>query len=178
MLEAMADTVADKGFARATVADVIRRAGVSRETFYEQFTDKDDCFLAAFDGAADLLAGAIGRSIESVGSAADVFERLDAAFAVYLDVLADEPAIARTFLVDVYGAGPQALARRVEVMKRFVDLVAGIVGARDAEERFACEALVASISSLVTMRVAVGDHASLPGLREPLMAIARRVLDA
>lgn len=178
MLEAIADTVAEKGFARTTVADVIRRAGVSRETFYEQFADKDECFLAAFDGVTDLVAGGIVGSIEATGQAADVFARLDAAFAVYLEVLAEEPALARTFLIDVYGAGPQALARRVDVMKRFVDLVAGIVGARDAQQRFACEALVASVSSLVTMRVAAGDHASLPELREPLMTIALQVLAA
>jgi hypothetical protein len=116
--------------------------------------------------------------MESAGAVADAFDRLDAAFAVYLEVLAAEPALARTFLIDVYGAGPQALARRVQVMERFVDLVAGMVGASDARERFECEALVASVSSLVTMRVAAGDHASLPELREPLMAIARRVLTA
>jgi len=178
MLEAMADTVAEKGFTRTTVADVIRRAGVSRETFYEQFADKDECFIAAFDGVADLVADAIGRAIESAGCEAAAFDRLDAAFAVYLEVLAAKPALARTFLIDVYGAGPQAVARRVEIMARFVDLVADIIGARDAVERFECEALVASVSSLVTMRVAAGEHASLPELREPLMAIARRVMTA
>src|ERR1700721_2340996 len=47
MLQAIAEAVADKGYARVTVADVISRAGVSRETFYEQFEDKEAAFPRA-----------------------------------------------------------------------------------------------------------------------------------
>jgi AcrR family transcriptional regulator len=161
------------------VADVLRGAGVSRETFYEQFRDKEACFLAAFDAASDLLAAGLAYAVGEAGDPDDPdarFDRLEAALGTYLDLLAQQRALARTFLIDVYGAGPAALARRVEVMDRFVDLVAGIVGA-EGEDRFACEAIVASISSMVTMRVASGDHASLPELREPIMGLARRLLD-
>src|SRR5579875_630056 len=56
MLAGVAEAVAEKGYNRVSVADVISRAGVSRETFYEQFTDKEDCFLRALDaGVAGLL---------------------------------------------------------------------------------------------------------------------------
>ena len=64
MLVAMTEAVAERGFAKVTVADVIRRAGVSRETFYQHFSDKDDAFLAALDGAAQLLAG---RLVDVIG---------------------------------------------------------------------------------------------------------------
>ena len=47
LLEAMAGVVADKGYARVAVADVIDHAGVSRKTFYEHFANKEACFLAA-----------------------------------------------------------------------------------------------------------------------------------
>src|SRR5690242_3020391 len=49
VLEAMVKAVAEKGYAATTIADVVARAGVSRRTFYEQFRDKEACFLAAFD---------------------------------------------------------------------------------------------------------------------------------
>jgi AcrR family transcriptional regulator len=49
MLDAMARAVATKGYARVSVADVVQLAGVSRRTFYEQFRDKEDCFLVAYD---------------------------------------------------------------------------------------------------------------------------------
>jgi AcrR family transcriptional regulator len=42
----MVGAVAAKGYAATTVADVLVRARVSRSAFYEQFRDKEDCFLA------------------------------------------------------------------------------------------------------------------------------------
>ena len=53
MLAAMVAAVAEKGYVAVAVADVVSRARVSRATFYEQFTDKSDCFLAAFRACAD-----------------------------------------------------------------------------------------------------------------------------
>src|ERR671932_1794815 len=59
MIDAVAATVARKGYVATTVGDVVARAGVSRKTFYEHFQDKEDCFLAAFDTGVDLVLGAI-----------------------------------------------------------------------------------------------------------------------
>src|SRR3954470_22993998 len=53
MLLSMAEAASVKGYAKTTVADVIKRARVSRETFYEHFSDKEDCFLAAYDEAVN-----------------------------------------------------------------------------------------------------------------------------
>jgi AcrR family transcriptional regulator len=47
MLAAMGELAAGDGYDQASIARVIEHAGVSRPTFYEYFTDKDDCFLAA-----------------------------------------------------------------------------------------------------------------------------------
>ena len=180
MLVAMADAVAELGYAKTTVAEVIRRAGVSRETFYEQFANKEDAFLAAYDGAAMLVAREMGDELGHVvsGTAATAADKLDAVLARYLEALASEPAVAKTFLVDVYAAGPKALARRVEVQQRFVDLVAMIAGATDERQRFACEAVVAAVSALVTQRICAGRGADLEELREPVLDLARLVLEA
>jgi hypothetical protein len=86
--------------------------------------------------------------------------------------------MARTFLVEVYAAGPAALARRVEVQTRFADVLAKIVGARDGQERFACEALVAATSALVTQRVCAGRSTELEQLHAPLVRFARESLRA
>jgi AcrR family transcriptional regulator len=170
----MATAVAERGYARVTVQDVIRRAGVSRETFYEQFSDKEDAFLAALDGVTGIFLGRLALAIES--DHGDPLDRLETMLGAYLDDLASEPELARTFLIEVYAAGPEALRGRVETLNRFRDAVVAIVGARTAEERFACEALVAAISSLVTMRVAAGETAQLPALRKPVTKLARRRL--
>ena len=55
LMLALTEAVGESGYAATSVADVIGRAGVSRQTFYEQFTSKLDCFLAAFDAACEIL---------------------------------------------------------------------------------------------------------------------------
>jgi AcrR family transcriptional regulator len=169
MLEAMARAAAEKGYAATTVADVIARAGVSRATFYEHFGDKEDCFVAAFDAGVDLMLFALEGSVD-VSDGTPV-ERLDRVLRAYLDLLAAEPAFARTFLVEVYAAGPRAIERRAELQGRFVDSIADVL---ETDERFACEALVAAISSLVTSKVGAGRAHELPALREPLVDLVRR----
>src|SRR3954451_22759007 len=62
MLGAMAEAVARKTYAGTTVADVVAGAGVSRKTFYEHFSDKEECFLSAFDAGVDMLLEAITRA--------------------------------------------------------------------------------------------------------------------
>jgi hypothetical protein len=86
--------------------------------------------------------------------------------------------LARTFLVEVYAAGPAALERRVEVQNRFVDLVAFIAGAKNERQKFACEAVVAAVSALVTQRVCAGRTAKLTELEEPLAGLVTELLDA
>jgi AcrR family transcriptional regulator len=169
MLEAMARAAAEKGYAATTVADVIARAGVSRATFYEHFGDKEDCFVAAFDAGVDLMLFALEGSVD-VSDGTPV-ERLDRVLRAYLDLLAAEPAFARTFLVEVYAAGPRTIERRAELQGRFVDSIADVL---ETDERFACEALVAAISSLVTSKVGAGRANELPALREPLVDLVRR----
>ena len=46
-------------------------------------------------------------------------------------------------------------------------------GAATEQHRFACQMLVATVSSMVTAAVAEGDFERLVGLRQPLMAMVR-----
>lgn len=172
----MADAVAEKGFAWVTVADVVSRAGVSRETFYEHFSDKEECFIALLDQGARVLYEILGSVLSA--EADDPVEQLDRMMKAYLNTLAGEPAFAKAFLIDAYGAGPNAIARRIELQRRFIDLVAEIFDSTEPDSvgRFACEALVASLSSMVTVRVGSGRLEELPGLREPIMELVRRVV--
>src|SRR5205823_5593899 len=81
------------------------------------------------------------------------------------EALAGEPAFARLFMIEVYSAGDEVLERRAEIQRRFADLVSEAFGARDTGERFACEALVASIAAMVTARLAANDIEGLRALR-------------
>ena len=174
MLRAVAEAVAEKGFAWVTVADIISRAGVSRETFYEHFSDKEECFIAVLDAGARVLHDILAAVVAADGD--DPVVRLDRVLKAYLNTLAGEPAFAKAFLIDAYGAGSRATSRRIELQRRFIDLVAEVFDSTDPDSlgHFACEALVASVSSMVTVRVGSGRLDELPALREPIIALVRR----
>jgi TetR/AcrR family transcriptional regulator len=175
MLRAMAEVVTARGYVDTPVAAVIERAGVSRETFYQQFASKQDCFVAA-------LEEAIGRLAESLASVLDhasgpPLERYDALLRGYLDTVTAQPATARLFLIETYAAGPDAMRRRLELQQQFVDAVVRIFAARSAQGRFHAESLVATTISAVTARFISGDVAELPILRPKLLALAEALFD-
>jgi AcrR family transcriptional regulator len=165
--------VADKGYAGTTVADVVARAGVSRKTFYEHFAGKEDCFLAAYDAGVDRL---VARLEQAEAGHEDREERVRAGVRAYLETLRDEPALARTCLLEVHAAGPRALARRAEVHRRFRDRLAELHrphGVEPGEVTHAPEAhllaLVGGVDAVCTEWVREGRTAELPELEPTLI---------
>ena len=120
ILDGMVRAVAAKGYARATVADVVAIAGVSRRTFYEQFADKEDCFLAAYETGSQIVLDEIAAAVREL-PAPDWRTRLRVALETYVTVLAAEPDFARALQIDTFGAGPKALERHLRVRELFVD---------------------------------------------------------
>lgn len=186
LLTAMTDAVADKGFANTVVADVVARSGVSRATFYKMFRDKEDCFQAAYDMNAGLVARFMEMGLEELAGdeRSSPIEKLERVLGLYIDALTSAPAVSRVFLVEVYAAGPEAIARRRASLDRFVDIVAathagstGLLGTRKSQ-RFAAEMIVNAVSAAVTNIVGVGDMDELQELRRDLTDLARKVLAA
>ncbi|MGH9917410.1 MAG: TetR/AcrR family transcriptional regulator [Nitrososphaerales archaeon] len=174
MFRALAETVSEKGFVNTRVADILQRAGVSRETFYEQFASKHDCFAQGFEHAVDELFGAVMTSVPPGSSRVEQF---DQAIGSYLEAIASQPELAYLCMVEVYAAGPEMGRRRVEVQRQFVNGVQLMLGAKDKDSRFACEAFVGAISSMVTARLAFGDVRGIRRLKAPFGALVREFLD-
>ena len=185
LLVAMADATATKGYANVAVADVIERAGVSRRSFYEHFSNKEECFLAAYDAGVEALLDAIG---DAEASADGLLEGARAGTAVYLQLLADNPAFARTFLIEVLGAGPAALARRDAVHERFAQRLAEAHAAIVAEigtpaglpmpAPYIFRAAVGAIHELVIDRLLKEGAQALPDLLDAILEVELRLLGA
>jgi AcrR family transcriptional regulator len=177
MLRGMAEAVTERGYANVTVADVIKRAGVSRETFYEQFANKEDCFMAAYDTIVVVLLKALKEAISPPPGtdAGGLRELIDRIVSRYLDELS-ETTLAWAFLIEINAAGPAAVKRRAEAQARGMEAVAAAVGARDERQRFASDALFVTIVGMATHRVAAGEAESLAELREPLVELAHSTL--
>ncbi len=108
MLVAIVSAVSEKGYQAATVEDVVRGSGVSRKTFYEQFNNKEDCFLAAYDELVGRLVATVGEAYRAQNS----WEaRVVAAIGALLEFFASEPEAAQIGMIEVMAAGPVALER-------------------------------------------------------------------
>src|SRR3954451_8178712 len=96
MLRAMAVAAAGKGYKATTVSDVVGGARVSRKTFYEHFDGFFACFLAAFEACVERLIAGLGAVLNAELDPIEQGRRL---LAAYLQLLADEPEMAKTYLV-------------------------------------------------------------------------------
>jgi AhpD family alkylhydroperoxidase len=181
LLRAVIDEVAEKTYAGTTAAGVFTRAGVSSRSFYEQFRDKQDCYLAAYDARVDRFLTATLEQIAATPPARSRPEHFERLLDSYLAGLASDPAFARAALVEIYAVGTVALQRRHAVQERLIDLARQVLWppTTDPDEarrqHFDAEALVASITYLVTARVGDGRYAEIPDLTGPVVTLARRI---
>jgi AcrR family transcriptional regulator len=117
IIAALAEETVEKGYRSVTVADIVRRAGIARNTFYENFSSKEDCFLAASEFAVE---EALRRVTEAAGKVDSWPARIDVGLAAFLHYAATEPALARTCIVEALSAGPAAVERYESSIQAFV----------------------------------------------------------
>jgi len=122
LLEATFALVSEGGARDLTVGMVAARAAVSRRTFYESFGDLEDCLLAAFDHALDVLAE---RVLPAYDAEREWAARIRAGLGVLLECLDAEPALRRLVFVEALSAGPRVLARRAQVLEELAVVVDG-----------------------------------------------------
>lgn len=119
IIAALAEEVADRGYHAVTVADVVKRAAIARSTFYDNFSSKEQCFLAAQQVA---MERALKGVVEAAGEIDDWPQRVLAGLAGFLDFVAEEPALARTWVVESLVAGPAAVKQQQESLRSFISL--------------------------------------------------------
>ncbi|HTD58961.1 MAG TPA: TetR family transcriptional regulator [Solirubrobacteraceae bacterium] len=120
ILGAMVEVSAERGSANVTVAHIVERAGVSRRTFYELFTDREDCFLGAFDEGVARVSRYV---LAAYDPDARWVERIRSGLMALLCFLDGEPDTGRLLIVGSLGAGARALERRGRVFAQLVAVV-------------------------------------------------------
>jgi AcrR family transcriptional regulator len=161
LIGAIAASLDERGYDRTTVAAISGGAGVSKSDFYAHFESKDECFLAAYDAAAERLRGAVLAACKGRRDwAGGVCAGLDAA----LGWLASEPAQANLLLVEGLRVGPGIYGRFQAAVESFVPYLregapAGTRAGRPPEA--ADEAVVGGIASLLGRRVLAGEAEGL-----------------
>jgi len=185
LIRAMTAAVAAVGYPDVTVADVVRRARVSRTAFYAHFTDKEDCFLAATAHGSELLFGTTLGAVAALPDHDDDELMLRVGLRAFLRFLATEPAFARLFYVDLPGAGGRAQARLQTAYGRWGEInQAWHRRARvrhpewPAVPREVYLALAGATGELVRERVRTGRTDELPALEDTLTSLHLAVLAA
>jgi AcrR family transcriptional regulator len=120
LLEGMVDAVGAKGYAAIAVSDVIKRAGVSRKAFYEHFTNKEECFLAAYDAIAANGQRAISETFRNAEGLPD---SIDAALEELFELATERPDALRMLVVEIAAAGPAGIGRREQLAAGYEDLL-------------------------------------------------------
>jgi AcrR family transcriptional regulator len=120
---AMIEAVALHGYERTSVKHVIGLAGVSRRAFYEQFANKEDCFMETFD----LI---VNRTVRRVNSACRASEgslekRARAGLRALVEELETNPKALHLVLIDALTAGPEGQLRLRRAMAASEQLLAG-----------------------------------------------------
>jgi AcrR family transcriptional regulator len=165
LLQAMLELVAEQGYETTTVPQVVARARVSRNAFYEFFADKVACFLALCDELADeMLAEIVVPDLPPAEALREGMRR-------YLAWWADRPAFARTYLLELPTAGTPALEQRRRQYARFDALFAAL-GAAGLEAR----AITLMITELITDEVREGRLEQLPELADDFVGLVERLL--
>jgi AcrR family transcriptional regulator/DNA-binding MarR family transcriptional regulator len=169
LLSATFALVGERGYEAVSARSVTERAGVSTRAFYESFSDREDCFLAAFNHAIDGLELEARDGWESqLGWTA----RVRGALAALLDALDREPAVRRLVFVDALAAGPRVLARRARVLESLAEVIDQ--GRSNAKATAALPGLVAEGVVGATFGVI---HARLLELRpEPLLGLLNQLM--
>ncbi|MFL5834716.1 MAG: TetR/AcrR family transcriptional regulator [Solirubrobacterales bacterium] len=171
LIVAMLNAAAELGYLETNVQDVIERAGVSRPTFYEHFSNKEDCFLAAFDTSAERLRIRVEAAARKGG---DVWrDRVRFSLQAILRFASREPDTARTMVVEARAASAPAVRRRVELLDEFARCLQA-----DAEELLpkplsqtpmTASGIVGGVESLLYSRLCRQEYDQLEALLPSLM---------
>lgn len=115
LIAAMVSVTAEQGYAETRVEDVIEEAGVSRFTFYECFSNKEECFLAAYETVCTRIESLLTAPVSADRPWSErILVRLRAA----LGLLSEEPDLAQVALIEVFASGPEGRARYRAMLER------------------------------------------------------------
>jgi len=120
LLSALEESIAEDGYQKTTVADIVRRARTSRRTFYEHFDGRDACFIA-------LLSEAYADQIQQISAAVDVNSpwrvQVRQAIEAWISTASSRSALMVSSIRDLPSLGAIARELQRDVMENFVDMV-------------------------------------------------------
>jgi AcrR family transcriptional regulator len=169
LLAALFDCIAQDGVDQLTASAIVKRARVSRKTFYEQFSNCEDCKLAALE---EIFAHMRNLAVDAFQRERTWREGVRSALGRLLAFLDEEPAVARMCLIEALRGGDALLARRAEMLAqtaRALDAVT-LAGPSGPRRVVSAQASVGGVLSMLHTRVLQAPGEPLAPLRGQLMS--------
>jgi AcrR family transcriptional regulator len=120
ILDAAAHVFATKGYHGTLVDEIAEAADTSKGGVYFHFPNKQAIFLALLDRLADLLRERIDAAVAHEQTPVD---RADAIVRVLLQTFGTHPRLARLFMVEALGAGPEFNVRMIGIRASFAEVI-------------------------------------------------------
>jgi AcrR family transcriptional regulator len=162
--------VAEHGYRDASVGRIAAAAGVSRQTFYDYFSTKEECYVACYDlFESHALEAVRDAGVGERGWTATV----DARVGALLAILDANPDLVRFGLVAPPATGEELLGRE----RRFLEnLIGGLSAGRPRSSslepsEIELEAMAGGLAALLVARVEEGEHAEFASLRPTLVEL-------
>ncbi len=165
------------GYAAANVASVIDEAGVSRPTFYEYFSDRDACFIAAVLEIGERVCHEVRRAVArgpvaATASTAGVAGTAGTAIQALVEFAENEPAQARFLMSETLAGGPRTLNARdqsVGAIAAIIDQACVEAEGGAALPDLASATLVGCVYRLLAARLRRGER-TIGGLSGELLS--------
>jgi AcrR family transcriptional regulator len=171
ILSGILEAVGTDGYENTSVRTVLDRCGLYRQAFYDDFRDKEDCYLQAYDAG---LARVEAEIRGAAAAAEDWHAEVRAGLATLLDFLDAEPEVGRALIVEVHPAGEAALAKRDAAMRRAREAIDRGREAADgamAPPPIAAEAAASGIHAVIHSRLASGSRTGFRRLLPEFMYV-------
>jgi AcrR family transcriptional regulator len=175
LIEGVIEAVAKHGYGATTIRQITEAAKLSRRTFYEQFSNKEACFTAAYEASLERIrAAALGAAEEEDG---EWPKRVRAGLAGLLDCLAENPDLATFFLIAPVSANDEIADRHHLAMR---ELVGGLIknpppSPENVEPSATREdALAGGLARLIVRTINAGEAAKLEDLLPSVVELVLR----
>ncbi len=120
LLDALEEGIAEDGYPRTTVADIVRRARTSRRTFYEHFDSREACFVA-------LLTDANAEQVRQIAAAVDATapwrSQVRQAVEAWISSGESRSSLMLSWIRDVPSLGDAARRLQRDAMENFIEML-------------------------------------------------------
>lgn len=164
----MVDCCAEKTYAATTIADIVKRASISRTTFYKRFPNKRACFDGALDHCLEVLRATAAAAHERSDPPAEAVRK---AAAAALGTMAAQPALAQLVMGDAITVEPAIVERYRQLVIPALEGLWDVAG--EPKRSYADPRLAFGRAQvLVFSQIAAGRTAQLPDLLPEIVYIA------